>query len=87
VIRGTIEAAKVLALERPLAAVIFVMRATETKRVRIRVCIFERNPLAVVASRFTRPAAARHDAPANFLALEVGGVIATSHGAAVFAAW
>jgi hypothetical protein len=87
VIRGTIKAAKVLALERPFAGVTFVMCAAGTKRARTRSCIFTRNPLAVVASRFTRPAAARHDASANFLASEVGGVFATSHGAAVFAAW
>jgi hypothetical protein len=86
VILGTIEAAKVLALERTLAGVTFVMRATREKRARTRGCIFTRNPLAVVASRFTRPAAARHDASANFLAFEVGGVFAAGHGAAVFAA-
>ena len=87
VIRGTIEAAKVLALERTLAGVTFVMRAARRKCARIRVCIFTRKLLAVVASRFTRPAAARHDTSAKFLAFEIGGVSATSHDAAVFAAW
>ena len=87
VIRGTIESAKVLALERTLAGVTFVMRAARRKCARTRLCIFTRNLLAVVASRFTRPTAARHDASANFFAFETGGVFATSHDAAVFAAW
>jgi hypothetical protein len=77
----------VLALERSFAGVTLVMRTTRTKRDCTRGCIFARNRLAVVASRFTRPAAARHDASANFLAFEVGGVFAASHGTAVFAAW
>ena len=87
VIRGTIEAAKVLALERTFAWVAFMMRAARRKCACIRDYIFTRNPLAVVASRFTRPAAARHDASANFFAFETGGVFATSHDAVVFAAW
>ena len=87
VIRRTIEAAKVLALERTFAGVTFVMCAARRKCARIRVSIFTRNQLAVVASRFTRPAAARHVAFARFLALEIGGVLATSHDATVFTAW
>ena len=87
VIRRTIEAAKMLALEYTLAGVTFVMRAARRKYARIRYCIFTRNKLAVVASRFTRPAAARHVAFAKFLALEIGGVLATSHDATVFTAW
>jgi hypothetical protein len=86
-ILGTIDAAKVLALERSFAGVTFVMRATRAKRACTRGCIFTRNLLAVVESRFTRPAAARHDAFANFLAFETGGIFAASHDAAVFAAW
>ena len=75
-----------LALERTLAGVTFMMCAARGECTRTRVSIFTRNPLAVVASRFTRPAAARHDASAYFLASEIGGVFATSHDAAVFAA-
>ena len=75
-----------LALERTLAGVTFMMRAARRECARTRVCIYTCNQLAVVTPRFTRPAAARHDASAYFLASEIGGVFATSHDAAVFAA-
>src|SRR6266702_3818205 len=75
VIRGTSEATQVSALERSFAGMTFVMRADRKKSARIRGCIITRNLLALVASRFTRPAAARGEASA------------TSHDAAMFAAW
>src|SRR6266702_4868477 len=87
VIRGTSEATQVLALERSFAGMTFVMRANRRKSARTWGCVITRNLLALVAPRFTRPAAARGAASANFLAFEVGGVSATSHDAAMFAAW
>jgi hypothetical protein len=87
VIGGTREATQVLALERSFAGMNFVMCANRRKCARVRCRVFARNLLALVASRFTRPAAARGVASANLLACEVGWVAATIHSAAVFAAW
>lgn len=82
------------ALERSLAGMTFVMRANrgdanrrDRRSARTRVRSIARNLLALVASRFTRPAAARGMAAANFLAFEFGRISATSHDALVLAAW
>jgi hypothetical protein len=77
----------VLALDRAFAGMTFVMCAKGRKSVRARDCSIARNFLALVAPRFTRPAAARGGASANFLTFEFGGISATSHGPPMFAAW